>query len=39
VLRFQGKDDSWLRLWFAKPAMTGFFKIDGSDGLQTIGQL
>jgi len=39
VLRFQGRDDSWLRLWFAKPAMTGFFKIDGSDGLQTIGQL
>lgn len=39
VLRFHGSDSSWLRLWFAKPAMTGFFKVDGSGGLQTMGQL
>ena len=39
ALLFHGADDSWIRVLFAKPAMPGFFRIDGSDGFETIGQL
>lgn len=39
ALLFHGADQSWIRLLFAKPALPGFFRIDGSDGLETKGQL
>lgn len=38
-LRFEGAGGSWVRLLYAKPGSPGFFRIDGSDGLETIGYL
>jgi len=39
ALLFHGANDSKVRLLFSKPGFPGFFWIDGSDGLQTMGTL
>lgn len=38
-LKFHGANGSWIRLYFAKEGLPGFFRLDGSDGFETIGQL
>jgi hypothetical protein len=39
ALLFHGSNQEWVRLLFSKPASPGFFWIDSSDGLQTMGTL
>ncbi len=39
ALRFHGDNGSWIRLYFAKEGLPGFFRLDGDDGFETIGQL
>jgi len=39
ALLFHGASNSKVRLLFSKPGFPGFFWIDGSDGLQTMGTL
>lgn len=39
MLTFHGANNSWVRIFFPKAAYPGFFRLDGSDGLQTMGKL
>jgi hypothetical protein len=39
MLTFHGSKDAWVRIFFPKAAYPGFFRLDGSDGLQTMGNL
>lgn len=39
MLTFHGANDTWVRIFFPKAAYPGFFRLDGSDGLQTMGKL
>ena len=39
ALRFYGDDDGWVRLLFSKPTDPGFFWIDTSKGMQSMGSL
>jgi len=38
-LRVYGAEESWIRMLFNRGGDPGFFRIDGSDGLRTIGHL
>ena len=39
ALRFEGAEGAWIRLLYANPGKAGFFRVDGSDGMESIGYL